>query len=224
MVLINKKTIRCSNKKRRLECNAQCKKNLSISFKIGAHRSQILDGIRNTRTRPSQHQALHVLVFCFVVLPSFYINIKYTIRMMPKDIMFFMSRIVPLSFSSRLAVVLPCSLTITICEECDDHFFFIQKRVHIIAWTWCHFLHVRSMAWTGRMFQMKMQNFCAQAQKKQASKKPFLASVSSSVLERRASYTKKQACRTKVKLSGTNVKIKVNMQIFCARAQKSKHA
>ena len=98
-----------------------------------AHRSQILGGIRNTRIRPSQHQALHVLVFCFVVLPSFYINMKYTIRMMPKDIMFFMSRIVPLSFSSRLAVVLPCSLTITNCEECDDHFFFIQKRVHIIA-------------------------------------------------------------------------------------------
>ena len=98
-----------------------------------ADRSQILGGIRNTRIRPSQHQALHVLVFCFVVLPSFYINMKYTIRMMPKDIMFFMSRIVPLSFSSRLAVVLPCSLTITNCEECDDHFFFIQKRVHIIA-------------------------------------------------------------------------------------------
>ena len=128
-----------------------------------------------------------------------------------------MSCMIPLSFSSRLMVVLPCSLTIMICEECDVHFFFIQKHVHNIAWTWCHFLHVRSMAWTGRMFQMKMQ--IAHKHKK-ASKKPFLASVSSSVLERWAPCTKKQACGTKIKVSGTKVKIKVNMQIFCARAQK----
>ena len=110
---------------------------------------------------------------------------------MPKDIMFFMSRIVPLSFSSRLAVVLPCSLTITNCEECDDHFFFIQKRVHIIAWTWCHFLHVRSMAWTGRMFQMKMQIFCAQAKKgKQKtffSERFFISSWKTSVAHKKAS-------------------------------------
>ena len=133
-----------------------------------AHRSQILGGIRNTRTRSWQHQALHVLVFCCVVLPSFHINIKYTIRMMPKDILFLMSCMIPLSFSSRLMVVLPCSLTIMICEECDVHFFFIQKRVHNIAWTWCHFLHVRSMAWTGRMLQMKMQIFLRTSTKKQA--------------------------------------------------------
>ena len=109
---------------------------------------------------------------------------------MSKD-MFFMSRMAPLSFSSRLVVVLPCSLTITICEECDVHFFFIQKRVHNIAWTWCHFLHVRSMAWTGRMFQVKIQIFCAQAQKSKQktffSERFFISSWKMSVVHKKAS-------------------------------------
>ena len=90
--------------------------------------SQILGGIRNTRIRPSQHQALHVLVFCFVVLPSFYINMKYTIRMVPKDNVFYVKNSTSFVFFSSCGC-----FTITNCEECDDHFFFIQKRVHIIA-------------------------------------------------------------------------------------------
>ena len=151
----------------------------------------------------------------------FYINIKYTIRMIPKDILVLCHVWYLFRFLLVLWLFYLVHSRLWFCEECDVHFFFIQKRVHNIAWTWCHFLHVRSMAWTGRMFQMKMQ--IAHKHKK-ASKKPFLASVSSSVLERWAPCTKKQACGTKIKVSGTKVKIKVNMQIFCARAQKSKHA
>ena len=156
-------------------------------------RSQVSDFRWHTKHSYSLVMTSGSSCFSLLLCPPailFYINIKYTIRMMPKDILVLCHVWYLFRFLLVLWLFYLVHSRLWFCEECDVHFFFIQKRVHNIAWTWCHFLHVRSMAWTERMFQMKMQIFCAQT-KKQAksffSERFFISSWKMSVMHKKAS-------------------------------------